>query len=365
MKVEDNYYNALKWAVLISLIAGAILFKPFFSVIIVALISAFLATPIYNRLLKRSKKPGFSATLTFLIALFVIIVPLVVVVAITINQAKVIITDIENVATNYEYQSAQELLSNLSNTLSNITGRTISITTADIVGYIEKYASTITSFVLNTLTSWVGSIGSIIANSILFIYIFVGVLVNKDKLVVLFEKLNPLGHEISDLYLERAGAMTKGMVGGQFTIAVIQGTFSAFTLYITGIPYFAFFALVLTFLSIIPLGAGIVTIPIGIARILMGDIWQGLVIVLGHILVVTNIDNVLKPILVPKSVRLHPALILLAVFGGMGLFGILGIVIGPVLIVLITSTINIYTETIPGKPVTPVISSKKLAKSKK
>jgi predicted PurR-regulated permease PerM len=136
--------------------------------------------------------------------------------------------------------------------------------------------------------------------------------------------------------------MTKGMVRGQFIIAVIQGTTSAFILWFTGVPYFAFFALILSFMSLIPLGAGILTIPIGIVRILLGDVWQGLLIVLGHVLLVTNIDNILKPILVPKSVKLQPALMLLAVFAGLGLFGFLGIFIGPVIMILIITTIDVY-----------------------
>jgi predicted PurR-regulated permease PerM len=74
----------------------------------------------------------------------------------------------------------------------------------------------------------------------------------------------------------------------------------------------------------------------------MGDIWQGLFIVLGHVLLVTNIDNILKPILVPKSVKLQPALMLLAVFAGLGLFGFLGIFIGPVIMILIITTIDVY-----------------------
>lgn len=351
ISTEEKYYRILKWAVVIALFVGVLLFRTFFSVIVVALITAFLATPIYNWLLKKTKKPGLSSTLTFLASLIVIIVPLFLILLVTIYQAKVIVTDISHLATSTQYHDLlQRILDSLNTSLTNITGKTFNITTQQVWEQIAKYASTIASFILSTLTSWIGNIGSIIANSILYIYIFTGVLVNKDQLVSLFEKLNPLGHEISDLYLERAGAMTKGMVGGQFTIAIMQGTVSATILYIAGSPYFAFFALILSFLSVIPLGAGIVTIPIGIVRILMGDIWQGVLIILGHLLIVTNIDNVMKPKLVPKSVRLHPALILLSVFGGMSLFGFLGIVIGPVLMVLITSTINIYSATIPDKP---------------
>lgn len=341
---EDN--KSLKWAVLVALIAGFILLKGFVSVIIVAFIVAFLFNPLYKWLEKRVKKPGTAASLTFLVTLVVIIVPMAVILWVTVNQAKVMVDDLANFASNQNYgESVDTILTNVNKTLTELSGRTVEITTGDIQDQIAKYASQLASFVLETITSWASSIGSIVTNAILYIYIFTGVLVYQKKLIELFEKLNPLGKEVSEIYLSRAGAMTKGMVGGQFTIAIIQGLESALVLYLTGIPYFAFFALLLSFMSVIPLGAGIITIPIGIVRILFGDVWQGVVIILNHILIVSNIDNVLKPKLVPKSVRLHPALILLAVFGGMSVFGFLGIVIGPVIMVLITSTLNIYSPT--------------------
>lgn len=350
MKNKDNVdgYNQkyLVWAVAISLVLGFILFRNFLSVIIIGLITAFLTTPMFNWLVKKTKSPGASAVISLLATLLIVVIPVIIVIIVTIYQAKIIVDQLGQLTSGYEYnQLLQTTLERINSTASNVSGRVINITPTDIWNIINNYASSAASFIVQSLTNWVGSVGSIVTNLILYMYIYTGVLLNKDKLIDIFKTLNPLGKDVSDMYLSKAGAMTKGMVGGQFMIAFVQGLVSAITLYITGIPYFAFFVLILTFLSVIPLGAGIITIPIGIVRIFMGDIWQGLVIVLGHLIVVTNIDNYLKPKLVPKSARLHPALILLSVFGGISIFGLLGIVIGPVLMVLITSTINVYMAT--------------------
>lgn len=346
-QIKENYNQKyLVWAVAISLVLGFILFRNFLSVIIIGLITAFLTTPMYNWLVKKTKNSGLSVTLSLLATLLVVVIPIIIVIVVTIFQAKIIVDQLSDMTAGYEYhQLLQSFIERLNSTLSSISGRSVNITPTDIWDLVNKYASSVASFIVQNLTGLVGSVGSIVTNLILFMYIYTGVLINKEKLINIFKTLNPLGQDVSNIYLEKAGAMTKGMVGGQFTIAFVQGLISAITLYITGIPYFAFFVLILTFLSVIPLGAGIVTIPIGIVRIFMGDIWQGLLIVLGHLIVVTNIDNYLKPKLVPKSARLHPALILLSVFGGISVFGLLGIVIGPVLMVLITSTIEVYMAT--------------------
>jgi len=68
----------------------------------------------------------------------------------------------------------------------------------------------------------------------------------------------------------------------------------------------------------------------------------GLFVVLFHIIGITNIDNFLRPILVPREARLDPALMLLSVFSGIAMFGFFGIILGPVLMILIVTTISVY-----------------------
>jgi predicted PurR-regulated permease PerM len=137
--------------------------------------------------------------------------------------------------------------------------------------------------------------------------------------------------------------MVRGTVSGQFVIALCQGVAGAASIYIAGFHHgFFIFSILLTALSIIPLGGGIVTIPFGIGMIFYGNIAGGTFVILWHLLVVTNIDNFLRPILVPRDARLNSALMLLAVFAGIAMFGPWGIVIGPVLMILIVTTIDVY-----------------------
>jgi predicted PurR-regulated permease PerM len=81
-----------------------------------------------------------------------------------------------------------------------------------------------------------------------------------------------------------------------------------------------------------------------------GNVTGGVFVVVFHIIVTTSIDNVLRPFLVPKSAHLHPALMLLAVFAGLQMFGFWGIVLGPVLMIVIVTTISVYLAVSQGKP---------------
>ncbi|MGH3524820.1 MAG: AI-2E family transporter, partial [Mycobacterium sp.] len=168
-------------------------------------------------------------------------------------------------------------------------------------------------------------------------------LVHRDRLLTLIRQLNPLGEEVTDLYLAKMGSMVRGTVGGQFVIAFCQGVSGAASIYIGGFHQgFFIFAILLTALSIIPLGGGIVTMPFGAGMALFGNVIGGVFVFLFHLVVVTNIDNFLRPILVPRDARLNPALMLLAVFAGIAMFGFWGIVIGPVLMIVIVTTIEVY-----------------------
>jgi predicted PurR-regulated permease PerM len=285
--------------------------------------------------------------MTLLVNILAILIPTILIFTVTVYQANEMINDINGQINSQDVTNLlHRILDSLNSFLTNLTGSTVNITVQDLSEKLASYASTFASAMVNVISGWVGSLGSIITNVILYIYIFMAALIHHDKLVSLLEALNPLGRRTSELYLKLSGDMTKGMVKGQFIIAICQGTASATFLYIAGVPYFAFWVLLLSFMSLIPLGAGIITIPIGIGMMLVGNYWQGAVIILGHLLVVTNIDNVLRPLLVPKSVRLNSALTLLSVFAGMAVFGLLGIVVGPIIMILIITTLNIYTKEI-------------------
>jgi Ca2+/Na+ antiporter len=83
---------------------------------------------------------------------------------------------------------------------------------------------------------------------------------------------------------------------------------------------------------------------------LFGNVFGGIFVIAFHLVVVTNIDNVLRPILVPREARLDSALMLLAVFAGIAMFGFWGIVIGPVLMIVVVTTISVYLAVYKDVP---------------
>lgn len=341
--MNPRQLRALPLAVIIALILGLVLIAHYITIIMLALLAAVIFYTLYRWLLRKTHRPGLAATITFGITLLLIIIPLVFTVIITISQINHLIDQLTAVSHNAPLpDSTNRILDWVNNILASLTHGNVQLSAAEVQKAIANVASELASFFLSVLTNSFSGIANFFTQFIIYMFLFTGILINAEALQRVFKAVNPLGDETSMLYLRRAGQMTKGAVGGQFLIAFCQGIAEAAVLYVAGIHYFFFMALILSFLSIIPLGGGILAIPIGIIMILTGQGWQGVFVLAMHFLVIVNIDNILRPRLIPKSIRMNSALMLLAVFGGLGLFGFIGIAIGPIIMILVLTTLQIY-----------------------
>ncbi len=337
--------RALGIATIIALLFGAYFLRHYAMMIVFAGIVAFMFNPVYQRFTKRFKRRSSAASATFLVTLIAFIIPLSLVILVTVYQVSHLVDVASHIYANTNINDVlNHVIDRINHMLSNL-GVSYRLTLSGVESAISNSLKSFAGDLASSVTSYISGFAEFFTIAIIYIYVFTSLLVHQDKLVQLVHELNPLGDKVSKLYMDRTAAMTKAMARGQFIIAALQGATDATLLYIAGLHnLFFFFFLLLTALSIIPLGGGIVAIPIGIVMILTGHVWQGLVVILGHLLIVTTEDNILRPKLVPREARLDPALTILSVFSGLKMFGFLGIVVGPVLMILIVTTIQVFME---------------------
>lgn len=346
--------RALAVTMVVALLFGAYFLRDYFVLIVVAAVGAYLFTPLFLWFNKRLSS-GVSAACTLLAALASVIAPIGLVVVLAIAQIARVVDSIAGwVRTTGLSGLGEQTLRLVNDVAARIPFAHVTITAETLRKAMLTVARGAGEWLLHFLQGAVGGLAGAIASAIVFLYVFVALLVHRETMRTLIGRLNPLGEEVTDLYLQKAGAMVRGTVSGQFVIALCQGVAGAASIYAAGFHHgFFVFAIVLTALSIIPLGGGIVTIPFGIAMIFFGDTLGGVFVVIWHLVVVTNLDNFLRPVLVPRDARLNPALMLLSVFAGIAMFGPWGIVIGPVLMILITTTLEVYLDAEHGPPPAP------------
>ncbi|KWX66232.1 AI-2E family transporter [Mycobacterium sp. NAZ190054] len=344
--------RALAVLTVIALAFGAYFLRTYVLLIAIAAVLAYLFTPLFTRLRARMG-PGAAATVTLLAAIATVALPLSGVVFLAFLQISQMVTSIGDWVEQTDFTAlAQRLLDSANELLARIPFVDVTLTPQSVRDALATVGQKGGEFALSFARESVGGIVATVTALIIFIYVFLALLTNGTKVLDLFRDLNPLGEQVSDIYLAKIGAMVSATVKGQFIIAVCQGVAGAISVYLAGIhDGFFMFVIFLTVLSFIPLGSGIVTIPLGVGMAVFGNPVGGIFVIVFHVIVTTNIDNVLRPFLVPKSAHLHPALMLLAVFAGLQMFGFIGIVLGPVLMIVIVTTISVYRVVYKDAPV--------------
>jgi predicted PurR-regulated permease PerM len=341
--------RALAVFTVISLAFAAYFLRGYFVLIVIAAVGAYLFTPLFNWFDRRMHN-GPAATCTLLSAVAIVIIPIGLLVLLAIVQISRMVTHVAGwVERTGLSKIGDESLHVVNQLLARLPFLHMTVTAESLRKTMATLAQKAGEWTLHFVQNTAGSVFGAVTAAIIFLYVFMALLTNREKLLALIRQLNPLGEDVTNLYLRKMGSMVRGTVSGQFVIALCQGITGAVSVYLAGFHHgFFIFAILLTALSIIPLGGGIVTIPFGIGMIFYGNILGGAFVILWHLVVVTNLDNFLRPILVPRDARLNPALMLLSIFSGIAMFGPWGIVIGPVLMIVIVTTIDVYLAVYHG-----------------
>ena len=338
--------QALSISVVVVFLFAAYFFKDYFFLIALGGIIAYLFNPIYKWLLKKTnQRVWLSIALTLMTSIITVGVPLAIVTILTVEQALQMVDDMTKSINSGSDIGAwfQGAIDAINRTIAKLPGHSFEpITTEQPLTWLNDNASRLLQYSIGWLTIVAGGVTSFFAKVVVYAFVFTSFLRNQDKIVHALKRLNPLGEKATNMYLERMAAMTSAMVKGQLIIAIIQSLVDVLLLWLVGVNYLFIWFVLITFFSIIPLGGGVLVIPIGIVLILTGHIWEGIVLILGHVVVVGNIDNVLRPRFVPKRARLDSALLILSVFAGISMFGFMGLVVGPVITIALVSTIQVY-----------------------
>lgn len=345
--------RALAVAVVVALAFGAYFLRGYFMLVVVATVAAYLFNPLFNWFLTRFNR-GLSVTFTLLAAIFAVIVPLSLLILLAVVQISAMVRSVSDWVSHTDLNSlGDHALKWTNDAVDKIPFLgDVQVTPQLLQEKMSTVAQSVGEYALGALQGAAGGLAGGLTAAVLFIYVFISLLSNRERVQTLIRQLNPLGEEVTDLYFEKMGAMVRGAVFGQFVIALAQGLAGAVSIYLAGFhDGFFIFAILLTALSVIPLGGGIVSIPFGIGMILFGNVPGGIFVIAWHLIVVTNIDNVLRPILIPRAARLDSALMLLAVFAGITMFGFLGIIIGPVVMIVIVTTVSVYLAVFKGVPI--------------
>ena len=312
-------------------ILSVVVIAPFIPAMLLAIIFALSAWPAYTWIEKKLKgRRGLAASLMTLILALCFILPLAILTSSLAGNFDWVSSNILNALQNPPKQAPEWLtaLPHIGPLIAEKWGTYIE-DTSELTALLTKQAAPATQGVLG-LASTVGR-GAVDLTLGVFIAFFLfrnGVEV-ADRLGVLIEKFwGARGKRLLSISKNTMIGVVYGMLG----TAVAQGTLAAIGFLIAGIPAPVFLGFATFFLSFLPMGAPIIWIPAAIYLFAQGSIFWGVFMVLWGLLLVSSIDNVIRPYFISLGSDLPLLLTLLGVFGGIIAFGFIGLFIGPTLL---------------------------------
>ncbi len=139
------------------------------------------------------------------------------------------------------------------------------------------------------------------------------------------------------VYLEAAGLTTRAVVYGLVLAALGQGILAGLGYSVAGVQAPVLFGAVTALLALVPMGATLVWLPISLLLLLTGQVWQGAGLLFWGFLVVSTVDNVIRPLVISGASRVPFLVVLFGVLGGLSAFGAVGLFLGPVILAVLLS----------------------------
>lgn len=211
---------------------------------------------------------------------------------------------------------------------------------------INKFVLDAAAYLRDLLVSWVTNLikgtTQFIVSLLIIIFTMFFMFRDGTSLLRRIMYLTPLSNKYDKLIWQKFRDVSYSTIVSTFITAIVQGAVGAIGFLIIGLP--AFFAgVAMGAFSLIPfVGTSIVWLPTSIYLIATGSVWQGVFLLIWGAVLVSLIDNLVRPWLIKGKAQVHPMIIFFAIFGGIYFIGFWGILFGPLVVALAVTILHIY-----------------------
>jgi predicted PurR-regulated permease PerM len=344
MKNIQIRWIALFAATIIALYLCWLMLQPFVEVLLWALVLVIVFYPIHRRIEARTKSPGWSAVLSSLLVITTILVPLTLI-------TLAVVREVGNVAQNLQANSETILDPNspVTGPYLRWLGQYVDIEKLRSQQFIAERLKGMSGAIANRTLGFVGGIVGAVVQIFFVIFTMYYLFRDGDRIRRAFRSALPLQESKSTEIFARTRDVISASVYGVLVIATIQGALGGLAFWALGLPSPLLWGVVMIFFSMIPMaGAFIVWVPAALYLGISGQWGYAIALAAWGILVIGSIDNFLRPKLVGEKTRLHELLIFFSVLGGLQVFGVLGLVLGPVVVAVTLALIDVLRHAGPS-----------------
>lgn len=340
--LEDKAFLLLVAAVTVAFVW---VLWPFYGAVLWGAAIAILFAPLHRKIRDRLRgRANLAAVATLLIIIAIVIVPLILVGILLVQQAAGVYERLQ--AGNVDFRS---YLMQIAEAAPNwVTGMlsSIGITNLDLEEPIAAGLRTASQFLAGQLVLLGQNTFIFVIGLFVMLYLLFFLLRDGDALARRLNDAVPLRPEQRRALADKFTMVIRAMIKGTLAVAVVQGALGGLIFWLLGIPAAALWGVVMGILSLLPaVGSPIIWGPVAIYLLATGEVWQGLILLAYGALVIGLIDNVLRPILVGKDTRIPDYVVLISTLGGLALFGVNGLLLGPVIAALFLAVWDIFSAS--------------------
>lgn len=328
---------------------SAMIVSSIFRTILAGLVLSYVFYPVYKRLNSRLRMKTVSALLVTLLVFMLLALPASFVINKLSTEVSVGFVVVK------QYIESGSMAKCDESSLCGLIPSSFKDASPRVKAILTNSLGKGTDFIINSTSKAILALPGVAATVFIIFFIMYYALKDGEALVDKIKKVLPLKKQRQDALIEQFNQVTSAVVFGTVVVAVIQGILAGIGFYLFGVPSPVIWGMITFIVSLMPfLGPFVIWLPASLLLIFTGyysadsfTLLRGIGLFLYGLLLVSGIDNVLKPRIIGKKAGIHPALVFIGIIGGFNLFGIVGVVVGPVIIAMLKTALDSYIQEKP------------------
>jgi predicted PurR-regulated permease PerM len=314
-------------------VLGFQLVEPFIPAITWAMVLAVMASPMHEALVRRLRRPWLAASIAVVVVTIVVALPAAFVVRQVAAEALDSAAEMRTLFDGDRWRTTLDRFPRL----------------APLRDWVEDQVDLRAEFrhasetVVKAIRGFVARSPQFVLGTFVTLFLLFYALRDKRRLLATLRGFVPLAPPETDKVIEKVRHAIRAIVYGTLVVAAVQGILGGLMFWWLGLPAPLLWGTVMALVAVLPvLGAAIVWLPVAVYLAAEGDWQRATALGLWGAIVVSMIDNVLYPILVKNEIRLHTVPVFISVLGGLAVFGVTGVVLGPLVLVVALTLLEIW-----------------------
>jgi predicted PurR-regulated permease PerM len=344
---SDRLTTVLSYGVLLLLIYLVFrIYEPFLAALGWAAMLSIFFYPMHHWILRRFSA-NRAAVLSTLAVTFLLIVPAIVVTTLFVREAV-------SISRGVQHSLAGEQAPLVARTWAWIAKHVPGLDpNADLLGMLEAAVQKQAGFLAERVGTILRNIAAFVFDLFVMLFALFYFFRDADPIIRGVRSILPFDAEHRDTMLVQARDLISASVTTSLIVAAIQGVLGGFGFAIVRLPTPLFWGVAMAFFSLVPVvGSGLIFVPASLWLGFTGHWGRAILLLVICAVVSTVVDNVVRPLLLGGRTELSALVIFISVVGGVGLFGMLGLVLGPILVATAASVFAVYMDRPESPPIT-------------